>query len=225
MGNNMEQEKKKPQKKTWKGTRGITLVETVMASVLFSFLFLALYSTLSSAGNILRMQLLNSGINQNGMQVLRSIHREIAESDPNTDENHWILGSDAKGNNTITFQVPVDWDNDKDVVQDTLTQPVEWGAYRFMRDATQQSWLDGWVRYRMLNDQLVREVLTSANGTPVVTEVLIPRDVQAFKVSLDDPRVSILLTVKKSDVIGQKGTATRTYETTFKGNVTVRNGR
>ena len=195
-----------------------------MASILFSLLFLALYSPIASAGNMLRMQLLNSGINQSGLQILRSIHREIAESDPTTDGSHWIPDWDAKNNSIITFQVPVDFDKDGDVVQSSLTQTVEWGAYRFVRDPTQNSWLDGWVRYRMLNDQLLREILTSANGTPVVTEVLIARDVQEFKVFPDGHRASIFLTVKKSDTLGQKGAATRTYETTFKGDVTVRNG-
>lgn len=211
-------------KKFRRDHRGITLTETIMASSLFSFLFLALFTTLSSSGNLLRMQVLHSSINQSGMQLLRSIHREIAESSPVADESHLTLTRDANNNSIVTFQVPVDWDNDGDVVQDNLTQVVEWGAYRFVREPQQQSWLNGWVRYRVLNEQLLREILTSPTGVPVITDVLVPADVQAFQVTLSGRRVSVLLTVNRTDTVLERGTNARTYQTTFNGNVFVRNG-
>lgn len=216
----------KPKNWPWKNTAGFTLADVVIATLFFSLLALALFSTISSANIILRMQTLNAGINQGGMQLLRSIGREILESSPAPDQSHLIPPVlDANNNSIITFQVPVDWDNDEDVVQTTLTQTVEWGAYRVVREPQNQSWLNGWVRYRVVNGQLLREILTAANGTVLATDIIVPQDVLKFEISqISAKRYSILLTIGKADLIGQKGADARTYQTTFNGNVMLRNG-
>ncbi len=220
----MEREKRELPKKDRRNERGVTLIEIMIASMFFSLLSFALFSTITSAGTILQMQTLSAGINQGGMQLLRSIVREIAESSPAADQSHLILATDASGNSIATFQVPVDWDNDGDVVQSVLTQTLEWGAYRSVREPQQQSWLNGWVRYRIVNGQLLREVLTASNGTVLATDILVPRDVLAFQVTLVSRRVSIVLTIRKADTLGQKGANARTYQATFDGDVLLRNG-
>jgi hypothetical protein len=191
----------------------------------FSLLSLAIFSTITSANAILRMQTLNADINQGGMQMLRSIGREILEGNPAADQSHLILTTDANGNSIVTFQVPVDWDADGDVVQNTLTQTVEWGAYRFVRTPEAQSWLNGWVRYRVVNGQLLREILESSNGAVLASDSIIPRDALAFQITpASAKRYDILLTIGKQDAIGQKGTFVRTYQTTFDADVMIRNG-
>jgi hypothetical protein len=195
-----------------------------MSAAFFSLLALALFSTISSASTILQMQTLHAGINQGGTQMLRSIAREIAESSPVADQSHLTLTTDVSNNSTVTFQVPVDWDGDGDVVQNAMNPTVEWGAYRFVREPQQQSWLNGWVRYRVANNQLLREVLTASNGPVLATDIIIPRDVLLFNVTLNNRRVSILLTLRKADTLNQKGANARTYQATFDGDVFLRNG-
>jgi type II secretory pathway component PulJ len=218
-----------PKKERGKGifgenAQGLTLIEVIIASMFFSLLSLALFAAISSASNILQMQTLNAGINQGGMQLIRSISREIAESSPVADQSHLIITTDASANNVVTFQVPVDWDNDGDVVQDALSPVVEWGAYRFVREPQQQSWLNYWVRYRVVNNQLLREILPSSNGEVLATDVIVPDSVLAFTVTLNNRRAVILLTIRKTDTVGQKGANARTYQTTFDGDVLLRNG-
>lgn len=220
----MKPEKKELRRRDRKHERGVTLIEIMIASAFFSLLSFALFSTISSAGTILQMQTLSAGINQGGMQLLRSIGREIAESSPVADQSHLILATDASSNSVVTFQVPTDWDNDGDVVQSTLSQTVEWGAYRSVREPQQQSWQNGWVRYRVVNGQLLREVLNSSNGTVLATDILVPRDVLSFQITLVNRRVSIVLTIRKTDTVGQKGANARTYQATFDGDVLLRNG-
>jgi type II secretory pathway component PulJ len=220
----MEREKRQFPRRDRRNERGVTLIEIMIASMFFSLLSFALFSTITSAGTILQMQTLSAGINQGGMQLLRSIGREIAESSPVADQSHLILATDASGNSIATFQVPVDWDNDGDVVQSVLTQTLEWGAYRSVREPQQQSWLNGWVRYRVVNGQLLREVLTSSSGTVLATDILVTRDVLTFRATLVSRRISIILTIRKTDTIGQKGANARTYQATFDGDVLLRNG-
>jgi type II secretory pathway component PulJ len=213
-------------KKARKNAGGFTLAELVTAVAFFSLLFFALFAVLVSANNIFRMQNLNAGINQGGMQLIRSIAREIAESSPATDQSHFILSApDIDNNNSVQFQVPVDWDNDGDVVQSSLTQTTEWGAYRVVREPQEQSWLSGWVQYRVENNQLLREILQSANGNVLATDIIVPKDVTAFQITqVSTNRYRIVLTIGKEDAIGQKSATARTYQTTFGGNVFVRNG-
>lgn len=222
----MEHIERMPQQGVWKSSLGFTLAETIIACMFFSLLSFAMFATVSASNNIFQMQALNAEINKGGMQLIRSIAREIAESSPATDQSHLIspIPTDASNNSIVTFQIPVDWDNDGDVVQDDLTQTVEWGAYRFVKGTQQQSWLDGWVRYRVFGDQLLREVLDSVNGTLLATDVIVPQGVSAFQVTLVSRRVSIFLTIRKSDVLGQKGPTARTYQTTFDGKTFLRNG-
>lgn len=207
-----------------KKQQGFTLSEILITVIFLALLGMALFSTLSSANTILQTQVLRASIDQGGMQLFRSMAREIAESSPAADQSHLILATDVGGNSVVTFQVPVDWDGDGDVVQNNLTQVVEWGAYRFVREPQGQSWLNGWVRYRVLNNQLIREVMTSSTGGVQATDVIIPDDVLSFQVTRNVSRLNIRLILRKTDTIGQKGSLARNFQATFDMNVFVRNG-
>ncbi len=215
---------------------GFTLVETMVAIGFFSLLSLAIFSTITSANAILRMQTLNAGINQGGMQLLRSLAREIAESSPVADQSHLSVTSDPNPNpdyppySNVRFQVPIDLDGDGDLVDtadptEALTQLVKWGAYRFVRTPQAQSWLNGWVRYRVVNGQLLREILESSNGAILATDIIVLEDALEFNITqVSTNRYGIVLTIGKQDTIGQKGPTARTYQTTFDGDVMLRNG-
>jgi type II secretory pathway component PulJ len=211
--------------KILKDNRGFSLAEAAVAVAFFSLLGLCVFAAIMSANNIFRTQALNADANQSGMQLIRSIAREIAESSPLTDQSHFILSPpDADNNNSVQFQVPVDWDNDGDVVTSSLTQTTEWGAYRVVREPQEQSWLNGWVQYRVENNQLLREILESSNGAVLATDIIIADDVTGFQITqVSTRRYGISLTVEKQDTIGQKGATPRTYETTFGGDVLLRN--
>lgn len=238
----MKQARKRKQKWARKNARGFTLIETVIAVSFFSLLAFALFSTISSASTILQMQTLCANTNQAGTQMLRSISREIAESNPSNDQSHLLITTDVNNNSVVTFQVPVDLDGDGDLIDaanptEAITQLVKWGAYRFVREPQQQSWLGGWVRYRVMNNQLLREVLASQNGAVLATDIVVPQDVQAFRVLQNEAlafrvmralsggsRYSTVLTIRKTDRVNQKGANARTYQATFAEDILLRNG-
>lgn len=194
--------------------RGLTLPEILMVSVLIALLAFALFSLLSAVTNLARVQALRAESDHGGVQIFRTLAREIAESSPREDGGHLILETDAAGNSVVRFQVPVVWD---------LNGDAKWGAYRTIRETRQQPWLNGWVRYRIVGQQLIREVLSPVDTKPVATDVLIPQDVQSLHLTKNGRQLSIVLQMKKTDLLGQKGPASRTYQTTFDMNVLLRN--
>ena len=181
-----------------------------------------LFSTLSASETVFRTQGVNTDLNQGAMQMLRYIGREIGEGNPTLANNRLTLTTDANGDSVITFQVPVDWDQDGDILVDGTTNTVEWGAYRFVNEPGGVGWLNRWTRYRVLNNQLLREILNTDGISINSSDVIIGSDVQAFNVSQINEKMQINLTLRDSDDMGQSGTA-RAFQTTFTVETLLRN--
>ena len=200
---------------------GFTLVELMVYIALFPTIFLAIFSTLDMANVIFHTNDAFSRLNQNAMQTLRYISREIGQTSPNVNPSHLNIAVDGAGNSVVRFQIPVDWDNDGDAVTGTLDPAVEWGNYD-EAGQVQTGRLGGWARYSVVNNQLIREVL-DATLTPVANlSHVVANDVQNFTVNQAQNTMVTSLTVQVADTVGQAGTA-RNLQMTFSSNTILRN--
>ena len=206
-----------------KSQRGFTLIETVFFVMIFPTLFLAIFAVLDMANVIFQTNDVYSQLNHSAMQTLRSISREVGQTSPNVLPSHLnITPDDGTGNSSIRFQIPVDFDNDGDVVSGTLDPDVEWGAYN---DSGQTSGgtLGNWIRYRVVGTQLQRDVLSGALASVENTTRILSNNVQAFNVALGgDDVLTMTITLQGTDNIGQSGQA-RNLQTTFTSRTLLRN--
>ena len=200
--------------------RGFTLVELLVATFLLPVLFLSLYFLLNMSHVILSTNDIFAQLNQSAIQTLRNVSREIAQTNPVATPVRLVITTDANNNSVIRFQIPVDWDNDGDAVGNGVNNPVEWGAY----DEAGQTNTSGilrpdilgrWVRYSVVNGQLVREILDPALATVAGSLRVIANNISpaagAFVVAAPvNSIVRTTLTLRGIDQRGQMGAA-RTF--------------
>ncbi len=202
--------------------QGFTLIELAFVLVIFPTLMISIFSVLDMANVIFHTNDVYSRLNQSAMQTLRSISREIGQTNPNPTPPHLNITRDAGNNSIVAFQIPVDWDNDGDVITAGVNPNVEWGAYdevgRF-----QSGRLNGWTRYSVVSSQLIREVIQAldAGQNPVMRRV-IANNVQNFNAVQTQNILSMTLTLSGTDTIGQAGRQ-RTIQTTFASDTVLRN--
>jgi len=210
--------------------QGFTLIEVLFVVIILPILFLTVFTVMESANVISRTNGVFAQLNQSEMQTLRSISREIGQTSPDITPARLILGADAANNSIVTFQIPVDCDNDGDVMAGEGTscvnnpsndKYVEWGAYN-EAGQFQNGRLGAWTRYSVNNNQLVREVL-SANQVPIAgLRRVVANNVQSFRVTQALNALTMTLTANATDTIGQAGKP-RTLQTTFASNTVLRN--
>ena len=210
--------------------KGFTLIEILFVVVIVPILFLAVYTVLESSNVIFRTNGVFSQLNQNAMQTLRYISREIGQTSPNLSPNHLTVATDASNNSIVTFQIPVDCDNDGDVVDDEgtgcvedldTTKDTEWGAYS-QAGQVQNGILGAWVRYSLVNGQLIREVLNASLNPIAGLQRVVANNVQSFTVTQSLNTVTMTLSLSETDTIGQMGKP-RIFQTTFTSSTILRN--
>jgi len=203
--------------------QGFTLTEVLIATFLFSILAGVLYSILALSSISARTHEVTARINFDGMQVLRIVNREIGQTSYTSDR--LVMTTDGNGNSVVRFQIPVDYDDDGDVVTSSLTKSTEWGAYDTVGATKRGSGanpLNRWVRYSVSNGQLIREVL---DGTLVADSSLtsvINNDVQSFTITQNSSTINLTMVISIIDQVGQSGTA-RTIQRTFTHQTFLRN--
>ncbi len=206
--------------------RGFTLVEILFTLLLFPLLALSIYGAMDMANLVFRTSNLYSQLDQNAMQTLRFISREIGQSSSLFAPSHLTIApADANGNNTVTFQIPVDWDNDGDVITTNLNPVVEWGSYDIIGE-DQNGRFGGWTRYLVVNQQLIRQPLDSTLTPVGGADQIVANNVQNFTVNRDPSNSRILqmsITLRGTDTIGQKGAAQRVLQSTFTSRTLLRN--
>lgn len=199
--------------------QGFTLVELLMLTLLMPLLALAIYTTMNMASTVLRTTDVYARLNQNAMQTLRYISREIGQTSPNTSPSHLNI-STVSGNSVVRFQIPVDWDNDGDVVTAASNPAVEWGAYDEANQKTSGR-LNSWVRYSVSSNQLTREVLDSSLNAISGLSRVVSNNVQAFTVTQSSSTLTMTMTLQ-NDANVQSG-SNRTFQTTFTSRTLLRN--
>ena len=214
-----------------KNRLGFTLIEILFAIIILPILFMSLYSSLEASNVIFRTNGVFSGLNQNAMQTLRTISREVGQTSPNASPRHLTVVRDANNNSVVTFQIPVDCDNDGDVVAGegascvqnlNNDKYVEWGAYD-EAGQTQNGRLNAWTRYSVVNGQLLREVL-DAGLNPIGGGLrrVVSNSVQSFNVTQNVEVLNMTLNLRATDNVGQMGGA-RNFQTTFTSQTILRN--
>lgn len=219
----MTKRNRKTKKQTRRNERGFTLVEVLVATFLFPVLFLSVYSLLNMANVISTTNDVFSRLNQNAVQTLRNISREIAQTSSVAIPNRIVITTDGSNNSMARFQIPVDWDADGDVVGVGINNPVEWGAYdeagQSDTGGAQRADIQGrWANYRVVFDaasnqnQLIREVLDAALNPIPGTLRVIANNVSPVNGSfVVAPPVNnvirMTLALRGTDAIGQNGSA------------------
>lgn len=190
---------------TARRARAFTLVELLIGFGLLPMLLAAIYLLWTNVGAAARSEDAAARLNHQAMQVLRTLNRELSET--GVDAAHFSLTTDADNNQVLTFQIPVDWDGDGDVVDDgDVSAPVEWGAYDQpgQLDAGQ---LDTWARYSVVDGQLLREVL-DANQAPIDgLERVVLDGVNTMTAVQQSDRLTVSLGLEAVDEVGQHGQA------------------
>ncbi len=215
--------------KTKKGgwQKGFTLLELMFTMLLFPLLFLSVYGLTQMASVVFNLNDANARLNQNCIQVLRSVSREIGQTTPPApfvSPSHLRLTVDANGNSVVIFQVPVDWDNDGDSVTGALSPQTEWGAYDDV-GTSRDGRLGGWVRYQVVNNQLIREVLDATMNPLQNSARVIASNVNQFLAASDPSAMRVLvltLGLRTTDVLGQSGRQ-RVLNATFTNRTLLRN--
>ncbi len=205
--------------RTMQGERGFTLVELMMLTILMPFLAFSIYSIMTMASTVLRTTDTYARLNQGAMQTLRYISREIGQSSPNMSPSHLSITT-VSGNSVVRFQIPVDWDNDGDVVTASSNPSVEWGAYD---EANQKvsGRLNAWVRYSVSSNQLIREVLDSSLNPISGLSRVVASNVQTFTVTQSINTLSMNITLQNNANV--QGGTMRTFQTAFNSNTLLRN--
>ena len=202
---------------------GYTIAELLMSTFIFSTMATSLYSLLSLSNIIVRTHDVQTRISYDGLQVLRTINRELTQTSYTTDR--LVITTDGSGNSIIRFQIPVDYDDDGDVAASDLTKSIEWGAYDKLGNTAKGSGanpLSRWVRYSVSNGQLQREVLDSMLAADTSLTTVICNDVLSFTAVQNTTTITLTLTVSVTDTTGQAG-ATRTMQHAFTYQTNLRN--
>ena len=203
-----------------KNEKGFTLVELMIGLIIFPMIFMSTYLVLTSANVIFQSTNAYAQLNMDGMQLIRSMGREIGQSSPATSPSHLNL-STGGGNTTARFQIPVDWDNDGDADTGGLTPSVEWGIYDQVAQLSSGR-LDGWGRYSVTGTQLIRDVLDASLNPVAGLSKVIANNVQTFTVTQNQETLTITLALQNNDNQGQSGKA-RTFRQTFTAKESLRN--
>lgn len=204
---------------TLKNEKGFTLIELMISGFIVTVLFASVFTVVSMANQVFRTNDLYSRLNQNALQVMRSISREIGQTSPNASPSHLSISTDASSNSIIRFQIPVDWDNDGDADSGGANPAIEWGAYDNPGEKTNGR-LDGWIQYSVSNNQLIRSVLTSGLSTVAGLDRVVANNVTSFTTSQSSNVLTMTISFQVTDTVGQKSTQIRTFSQTF-SNVTI----
>ncbi len=217
--------------------RGFTLIELMLVVAILPLFALSVYGIMEISDVMFRSSDASGRLNHDAMQSLRSISREIGQTSPNANPQRLTLAQDAFNNTVVTFQTPVDWDNDGDIINLAANPAVEWGAYdQAVQTRSCQSVavapncnapnlpqdMGRWVRYSVTNNQLNRDVLNAAFAPVPGLSRVVANDVQIFTVNRNQNLVTMTLTLQATDATGQAGTA-RTFPLTFSSDTVLRN--
>ena len=202
--------------------KGFTLVEMLFVVLLFPIVFLGIFSMLNIATDTFYTGDIYHRLNQSSMQTLRYIGREISQTSPLTSPSHLNISTDANGDSTVRFQIPVDWDNDSDVVTSDLSPDYEWGAYD-QAGAKTSGRLNGWIQYIVVNDatygkQLHRRILDASYTQISGLDQVVSSNVNTFVVSQSTNSVTMTLSLIGTDSVGE-----RTLNSTFTSRTMLRN--
>lgn len=203
--------------------KGFTLLELVVSGALLTIIMLSVFSVTVMSQQIFTDNGVYARLTQGGMETLRHVGREVGQSGPNTNPDRITITTDGSNNSVLCFQIPVDWDNDGDVVTAAMNPVVEWGAYDWVGQ-TNNGRLGAWTCYSVDNaaGQLVRDVRDAALAPLAGLSRIVANNVQSFVVTRVTDRLTMNITLQAADTVGKDG-VTRTHQMTFSSRTILRN--
>ncbi|OGW80108.1 MAG: hypothetical protein A2Z83_08710 [Omnitrophica bacterium GWA2_52_8] len=203
------------------GSRGFTLMEMLFVAALLPMLFIAMYGVTRVAQDLFHTNNVYGQLNASSIAALRFIGEEIAQTNPLAGAQRIAIAQDANGNDVVRFQIPVDWDNDGDAVDAAMNPKTEWGAYLQLGQA-QNGVLGAWVRYRLDQTQLKRDVV-DVNFNPLPdTETLVANQITNFNVVQNGNYVTMNMSLTGTNEVGRQAQA-ETLTETLQVNTLLRN--
>jgi len=192
---------------------GFTLIELMVVALISLIILAVIFGVLSAGRQSWRTGSTQVELQQETRKAMDWMVKELRESGP-------AQANITGGGSIITFQVPVDWEPDGDVVDNNGN--IEWGAEDNLGRSIQ--YLLGGLN----NRQLLRKVL---NGFPVGAQVGVDR-ILANNIRSDSPPPNALnfgdprgdLTVISIELTAQKDAISgRTMQSILNSQVTLRN--
>lgn len=193
---------------------GFTLMDTVMVIGILPFLFAALLSTTQAAGTSMRTQSVIQTLNHDGMQMLRSITRELSQSDPIASDGQLVV-TDGATYDQVRFRVPIDWDGDGDVTGSS-EDVFEWGATApcnttigvtpcAVVPTNWAKWQNYWIQYRVSGTTLYREVLDTSLTLVTGYQFAIAKNINSFAVTQTGNLITVTVSFTEQDKAGERG--------------------
>lgn len=200
--------------KTIKNQKGLSLVDLIMTAAIMPILFAVLIATAQASGDAMRAQVSVAALNHSGQQMLRSIARELSQSDPIDGDGQFFI-TDGTPFDSVRFRVPVDHDGDGDVTGAT-EDAFEWGATAPSNatPGTWAAWQNYWIRYQVTGTTLYREVLDAALAPVSGYQFPVAKNLVSFSVTKNSNLVTVSATFQEQDRVGQFGQA-RNYSQTY----------
>jgi hypothetical protein len=171
----------------------------------------------------MRAQVSVGALNMSGEQLLRSIAREFSQSDPIDGDGQFVI-TDGSPYDSVRFRVPVDHDDDGDVVGAT-EDAFEWGASAPCATTPGTTpcesphtgwalWQNYWIRYQVSGTTLYRQVLDTSFNLVSGYQTAVAKNLTSFSVSKNSNLVTVSATFQEQDLVGQNGQS-RTYSQTY----------
>lgn len=198
-------------------------MDMIIAAAMLPMLFAVLFATADAAGQAMRSQTAVGALNMSGQQILRSIAREFSQSNPIDSDGQFLITSGTPYD-SVRFRIPVDYDEDGDVVGET-EDDFEWGASAPCNKAFGVKpceaphsgwalWKNYWIQYRVEGTTLYREVLNRKLNALAKYKMPIAKNITLFSVSKSGNMVTVTATFQEQDAVGQYGQA-RNYSQTY----------
>ena len=202
---------------------GFTLIDLIVSIGLFPILMAVLIATAQASGNTMRAQVSISALSLSGQQMLRTIARELSQSDPIDGDNQFLI-TDGTPYDSVRFRVPVDYDEDSDVTGAT-EDAFEWGASAGCNTTPGTTpcesphtgwalWQNYWIQYKVTGTTLYREVLDTAYALVPGYQQTIAKNLTSFVISKSNNLVTVTAAFQEQDLVGQNGQS-RTYSQTY----------
>lgn len=194
--------------------RAMTLIELLVSMGIFVFLMAAVVAVLTISQSSWRQADRQIGLQENVRKARMRLTRELAESGFDAAEptpNCMVAISDnagVNGSDIIRFSIPVDHDNDGDVLD--VNGDIEWGAPLLWADKNPDcegpgdncDYLGYEIEYLINADnQFVRQVFDS--GGVLINEAVYAERITNFQVSRSGALVTVELTAETTAFLGR----------------------
>ncbi|MBM3252423.1 MAG: hypothetical protein FJZ11_06590 [Candidatus Omnitrophica bacterium] len=203
-----------------------TLFEILVVCAILIFLIGGIIAVLAIGQSTWQNTETHIELQQDLRKAMMRLTKELRESGFNSAGAPMVSIADNTGENTsdiLSFYVPVDYDNDGDIVNGA--ENIEWGAPTLWANKDPDceapgdncQYQDYKIEYLInANGQFLRRVLDDADN--IVREDIFANNILNFQVMRNDNVINIEITVRKNTVFGRTITRSLTSEIYLRNN-------